>query len=221
MSDAREQILQRLRHGAAAPLHRPNHRAEREREWWARQPEMTDPAARFLAELDAVGTPHVEIPDWAAVPAAVGTWMAEYGVRSVMTGAVPALDPLREHLAGQHGITLHSYTDGAEAQQEALFSVDCGITTVQAGIAETGSLLLVPDAAQPRLLSLAMPIHVALLERQALVPTLARWLENGEYRAEPPSNLVLVSGASRTADIELILSVGVHGPKVLLVALIG
>lgn len=221
MSDARENILQRLRMGAQAPLHRPNHRTAREPEWWARQPEMTDPAACFLAELDAVGTPHVEIPDWAAVPDAVGAWMGEYGVSSVMTGAVPALEPLREHLAGQHGITLHSYTEGATAQREALFSVDCGITTAQAGIAETGSLLLVPSPEQPRLLSLAMPLHVALLERQALVPTLAQWLENGAYRHEPPSNLVLISGASRTADIELILSVGVHGPKVLLVALIG
>ncbi len=102
-----------------------------------------------------------------------------------------------------------------------MFGIDCGITTAAAGIAETGSVVLVPTPAEPRLLSLAPPVHLVLLERARLFATLAHYLDTGEYAGDPPTNLVLVSGASRTADIELTLTVGVHGPRVFLVALIG
>jgi L-lactate dehydrogenase complex protein LldG len=163
----------------------------------------------------------VEVPHWEALPAAVSPWFGEHSIGSVITGAVPELEPLREHLAAELGVSLHGYTKSAEAQLEDLFSLDCGITTVRAGIAETGSLLLIPDALQPRLLSLAPPVHLALVERRTLYPTLGHYLATDEDRADPPTNLVLISGASRTADIELTLSIGVHGPKVLLVALIG
>lgn len=99
--------------------------------------------------------------------------------------------------------------------------MDCGITTSHAAIADTGSVILIPSPAEPRLLSLAVPVHLVLVETGRLFPTLLDFIDGGEYQADPPTNLVLVSGASRTADIELTLAIGVHGPCELLVALIG
>ena len=217
---ARENILNRLRIGARAPFARPNATTAREAEWAAKQPPIGDPARRFLAEIEKVGTSYLRVPDWKAVPDAVSAWVREYGISSVMTGALPALEPLRERLRAE-GVETRTLAQTAETQREEIFNTDCGITTARGAIADTGSLLLIPTAQEPRLLSLAMPVHIALLERANLFPTLADYLANDEFRNDPPTNLVLVSGASRTADIELTLTVGVHGPKVLLVALIG
>ncbi|BAS29308.1 LutC/YkgG family protein [Limnochorda pilosa] len=88
-----------------------------------------------------------------------------------------------------------------------------GITWAQAAIAFTGTLALEHDAARGRQVSLLPPVHVALFRREALVPHLADYLRRFAGRPEAvPSNLTLVTGPSRTADIEQTLTVGVHGP---------
>lgn len=194
---------------------------EREADWVARQPSTGDPALRFVEELEKVGGVVAGAADWAALPGVIGPWIGEYGIASVMTGGNPRLEPLREALAAERGVALHRYNGTLEEQREEIFTVDCGITTSVGAIAETGSVLLVPTPEEPRLLSLAMPVHIALVEKERIFATLGGYLETGEYQAAPPANLVLASGASRTADIELTLSVGVHGPKVFLVVIIG
>lgn len=220
MTDARERILARLRQARAVhPLHA-NPVQESDAEWLARQPPMGDLAARFTREQEATGGQVRRVAGWAALPDVVVPWLAERGVRSVITGTEPRLEPLREDLAADGRFELRRYDGPVEDQRAALFSADCGITTSRGAVAETGSVILVPTAAEPRLLSLAPETHVAVVERAALHPTLAAFIETGAYQAEVPANLVLVSGASRTADIELILAVGVHGPKAFLVALV-
>jgi L-lactate dehydrogenase complex protein LldG len=138
-----------------------------------------------------------------------------------MTGEEPRLEALSRQLEKKAGVEMHSYSGTLEEQKEEIFSVDCGITTSRGGIADTGSVLMVPSAAEPRLLSLAVPVHLVVVEAANLFPTLGAYLDTGEFQSHTPSNLVLISGASRTADIELTLAVGVHGPKELLVALVG
>ena len=159
-------------------------------------------------------------PAWEALPAQVPAWLRELDVQSVITGRVPRLEPLRQAL-GHAGFTLRTYDRPLEQQKADLFGTDCGITTSVGGVAETGSIVLTPTPEEPRLLSLSVPVHLAIVERQALHGTLLDFIASGVYQREVPANLVLVSGASRTADIELTLAMGVHGPKLLLVALIG
>ena len=93
---------------------------------------------------------------------------------------------------------------------------DLGVTAVDYAVAETGSLVLCSRPGQARMVSLLPPIHVAFLSPgtlvsglEALVPLVRRDLE-GPGGA---SNIVLITGPSRTADIELTLTQGVHGPK--------
>ena len=221
MSTARERILERLRQGAARRALHPPATTEREADWIALQPPLGDLGAHFIAAQEAVGGKVIQVPSWEALPEAVAPWMREYKVASAITGTPPALGPLRTHLAGRLGIRLRIYDRPIEEMDEALWETDCGITTARAAIADTGSLVIRPGPEEPRLLSLSVPIHLVLVERGKLYARLYDYLCAGDYARDLPTNEFLVTGASRTADIEQTLTIGVHGPKVFLVALIG
>jgi L-lactate dehydrogenase complex protein LldF len=97
-------------------------------------------------------------------------------------------------------------------------SIRVGVTGALAGIAETGSLVLVGGEGRPLTTSLLPEIHIAILRVSDLVPTLSDGLHLPEIR--PASSAVIITGPSRTADIEMTLTLGVHGPKELHVFLI-
>jgi L-lactate dehydrogenase complex protein LldF len=97
-------------------------------------------------------------------------------------------------------------------------TVRAGVTGVLAGIADTGSLVLISGAGQTLTASLLPEFHVAILRTSRLVPTLADALRMPEVRTAPAG--VIVTGPSRTADIEMTLTIGVHGPGELHVFLI-
>lgn len=88
-----------------------------------------------------------------------------------------------------------------------------GVTGADAGLAESGSVIMGHGPGRPRLASLAPDIHVALLEVSALERTLAHWAQRHPEAAAGTTNLVVVSGPSRTGDIEQQLNLGVHGPR--------
>jgi L-lactate utilization protein LutC len=93
---------------------------------------------------------------------------------------------------------------------DAAFDVDVGITGVRMAIAETGSLVLDSGPDRARLASLAVPVHFAVLREDRIVADLLDWIADGD--ADPPANVVLITGPSKTADIEMNLVTGVHGP---------
>jgi L-lactate dehydrogenase complex protein LldG len=99
-------------------------------------------------------------------------------------------------------------------------SVAAGITGADAGIAESGSLILRSGAGRPRLAALIPPVHVAVLSVGRIVRSLAHYLQMHPAALEGASNLTIVTGPSRTGDIEQELNLGVHGPKQLHVILV-
>jgi L-lactate utilization protein LutC len=116
----------------------------------------------------------------------------------------------------QAGLPLHRWTDST---LDAAYDLDCGITDVYAAVAETGSLVIRPDSSQGRALSLVPPIHVAIVEPQKIVPDLIDLLAKvaaDHLRA----NVTLITGPSKTADIEGALVTGVHGPGLVQVYLL-
>jgi L-lactate dehydrogenase complex protein LldG len=117
--------------------------------------------------------------------------------------------------AGLPGLV--AYAEPIEAIKETLFTVDAAITSTAGAVADTGALILRPDGREPRLMSLVPPVHIAVLPAELIHPTLDDAMQAGCWAAEMPTNLVLVSGPSKTADIELTLAFGVHGPKELIV----
>lgn len=95
-----------------------------------------------------------------------------------------------------------------------------GITGALAGLADTGSLALVSSPKRPRLASLLPPTHIAVLPTSRLFPNMASFFAAHPDVTRDASNLVFITGPSRTADIELTLQRGVHGPKFLHVVLL-
>ena len=100
-----------------------------------------------------------------------------------------------------------------------VFSFDVGISRVQAGIAETGTLVLDSSKERHRLVSLVPPVHIAILGASQIVGTLGEALVILRRDEQVSPIVTLVTGPSRTADIELTLAIGVHGPQELFVIL--
>ena len=98
-----------------------------------------------------------------------------------------------------------------------IFSYDVGITTAQAAIAETGTLVLDSTDERHRLASLVPPVHIAIVDASRIVRTLGEALALMREGKEISPAVTFVTGPSRTADIELTLTIGVHGPQELYV----
>jgi L-lactate dehydrogenase complex protein LldG len=100
--------------------------------------------------------------------------------------------------------------------RDAELVADVGITSADYGIAESGTLALLAAPGQGRAVSLLPPMHIAMLRASDIVYELSELFERVEKeRGDLPSALIFITGPSRTADIELVLTVGVHGPKYL------
>jgi len=112
------------------------------------------------------------------------------------------------------GLTLVDWRS-AEGR-ERLFDADVGVTDVLCGIAETGTLVLQCGASQARGLSLIPPVHVAVLRAGDIVPDLL----DCPVPLAAASAMTLVTGPSKTADIEGVLVNGVHGPGQVLAILL-
>ncbi len=94
-----------------------------------------------------------------------------------------------------------------------LDGVQAGLTGSIAGLAETGTLVLSTGRRRSLLPSLLPPIHLAILRARAIHETMEDWMAaGGSQIIASAQNLTLITGPSRTADIELTLSIGVHGP---------
>lgn len=101
---------------------------------------------------------------------------------------------------------------------DELYDIDCGITDVWAAVAEVGALVVRGSPEHGRALSLVPPIHVAVVEPGNLVPDLVDLFQR--LPGTPNEKFVLITGPSKTADIEMNLVTGVHGPGVVQVFLL-
>ena len=104
-----------------------------------------------------------------------------------------------------------------QAQREAFFAADVGVSGADYLIAETGTVVLATRPDQPRSLSLLPPAHVVVAHAGQIIPDL---FDLPGLIEEPPACLSLITGPSKTGDIELRLVTGVHGPGELHVVLL-
>ncbi len=166
-----------------------------------------DLIALFLARVaEAKATPH-RVGDEAELAAAVAAIVREAGARTALVPAetIPARDQIVARLEAD-GVRLLDPDDA-----DAGFVADVGITGVSAAIAETASICLTSGDGRRRLASLAVPCHIGIVRADQILPDLLDWAAGHE--TPPPANEVLVSAPSKTADIELSLVMGVHGPR--------
>jgi len=102
---------------------------------------------------------------------------------------------------------------------DELYDFDCAITDVQCAVAENATLVIRPSAQQGRGLSLVPMYHVAIVEQSQIIPDMIDLFAQMSH-APNRSNVILITGPSKTADIEMNVVTGVHGPNVVKVFLL-
>jgi L-lactate dehydrogenase complex protein LldG len=180
---------------------------------------------RFRTELERVGGVFYRVPTAAAVPDVVGRLARERRFKRVVSWHEASLAPECTRGLAAYGLDVQAMPAGVPAAPErerlraAAAAADLGLTGVDLAIAETGTLVLLSGAGRPRTTSLLPTVHVAVFDREALVESLEQvgvfleaWHE-GETPADRGAVINFITGPSRTADIELTLTRGVHGPK--------
>lgn len=110
------------------------------------------------------------------------------------------------------------FTQTIDEWKDSLFQeFDVGVSSVRAGIAKTGTLILIPTPQEPRSLSLVPEVHVAVFDVASLYDDFHSALQHLKLAEAMPTNVVLVSSPSKTSDIQLTLAFGAHGPRELVV----
>ncbi|MBI4631226.1 MAG: lactate utilization protein [Chloroflexi bacterium] len=116
----------------------------------------------------------------------------------------------------REGIEIIDQVIATEDRAERMKNVEgaeVGITAAEAASADVGALVLKHGVGRGRLASVIAPIHIAFIKRDQFYPS----LESCWARIDPSSsNTVVIAGPSRTSDIERVLVVGAHGPKVVI-----
>ena len=210
---ARAAILAQLRQPHAANLPAANPAQHISRYEW----DTAERIRRFTERMTAV---RAEVHQ-----ATAATWLdvlatvcADKGLTNLLIAPQTVLGSQIQAQAARFP-ALKTYEQPIEAWKSELFyGIDAAFTSTHGGIAETGTLIVMPSVDEPRLMSLVPPVHIALLDSCQLYTTFAEamhaqaWVQNGM-----PTNALLISGPSKSADIEQTLAYGVHGPKELVV----
>ena len=175
-------------------------------------PPPTDLVGRFTERLERVkGVVHRATAN--DVADVVRKILEGVAARRVAWTDAPDVQPARGALAAE-------FIAVDVGDRDALLEADAGVTSAQWAVAETGSLILDASAERHRLASLLPGIHVAIVPVSRMLATMGEALAKA-HAAGPSPCMTIVTGPSRTADIELTLVVGVHGPRELHVVLVG
>ena len=165
-----------------------------------------DPAVTFAANFRRIGGEFFYCETVAQLGAELRTWLAE---RLPAGQQFYVWEPTLQALLTEAGVSFQA-TEAEFKDQAAV-----GLTSCEALVARTGSLVVAPATASGRRLSIYPDQHVVLARPSQVVAEIGDALRvmQGRYGAALPSMLSLTTGPSRTADIEKTLVLGAHGPR--------
>ena len=170
--------------------------------------------ASFIARIEALAGKAERVASQAAARQIVALAIA--GKRAVASNSpylaecgITGLAEVRSRITDLHEL------------RETCAAADVGITSADYALSDTGSLVMIASPAEGRLVSLLPPSHIAVLPVERLLTGLDELFTVLPRPAEQTSSMVLITGPSRTADIEQILVRGVHGPGAIHVILVG
>lgn len=148
---------------------------------------------------------------------------AEVKLLAWQDGEIP-LEGVGEALAAA-GIERLDVSIPADPEQRRLRLAELGqasvgLTGALAALADSGTLVLLSGPARPRLASLLPPVHIAVVAKSTIFATMSDLFADQPAAAREFSNLVFITGPSRSADIEQTLTLGVHGPRSVYVVLV-
>lgn len=204
---ARDDILGRLRgqeRGAALP---PPFRSRRHYE---------DLAGQFEIALTAAGG---ELHRAGSLKEAFDQAMALLRQLEASRVVVNAEPPLTDLDLSAHEEAIEWFVVGQTEGDLRAFcaAADVGLSGADAALAETGSIIVSSGPSSSRLSTLLPPVHLALVSTSLLTTDVFTW--TAARQAPPPANVTIISGPSKTGDIEQTLATGVHGPKRFIVLL--
>ncbi|HKP85939.1 MAG TPA: lactate utilization protein [Blastocatellia bacterium] len=194
----------------------------------AKQPSREELIKQFELELTRVGGHFYHALSASQACDYVESLASERRARSAVSWDAPVIDeiglPGRLERAGVQVTSDDRHLTDEEFIGEAIHA-GLGITGVDYALADTGTLVLLAGEGRARAASLVAPVHVAILKPQQIIPGLNDLIPLVNEKAaregrELASAVTFITGPSRTADIELTLVVGVHGPQVLHVILL-
>ncbi|OHX11421.1 LutC/YkgG family protein [Chromobacterium sphagni] len=212
---ARGCILAKLRAAPSQPLPRPDLAAHFQR--FRNQQDELAALRHWAAMMRAVKTEILwaRADDW---PRQLASWLAAHPQASLLLSDTPHG---RAAAAALHGMAaapaLRWFEQAVDGWKAELFDIAAAFTGVRCGIAATGTLVLWPDEREPRTMSLVPPLHIALFDTSTLYPDFYSALSSQRWQDGMPTNALLISGPSKTADIQQTLAYGAHGPRELLV----
>ena len=179
----------------------------------------TDLCRRMCDEVNEVGGVAHLAEDISAAGEQLLDLLADYNAQTVLMWQHDVIEQLQlkatlqkagiEVLDHDRLITMHP----ADVRS-AMLTADVGVSSCDIAVAETGSLVLNAQPGQERAASLLPPVHIAVVTRQQIVADLFDAFDQiSRYPFDDfPSNLTIITGPSKTGDIELTLTTGVHGP---------
>ncbi len=216
---ARDRILAKLNAAPVLPKAAPDIAA-----WYQthRGTESTaDKTARFR---NCIEFAHAEVH-----PVSPGSWLqklaevlTEKQIGRLLVAPRTAHGASAIAVLAQGGIECRGYDSPIEDWKDEMFhAIPASLTAARCAIAETGTLVLWPDEHEPRLMSLVPPVHIVLLDVATIHNTFFEAMQSEGWANGLPTNALLISGPSKTADIQVTLAYGAHGPKELVVLLVG
>lgn len=214
----REAFLDRVRHAVAEGNRAGGVPPLPDRAGVAYQGEGTDPASRFRDELAAAGGRCHLVGGAVEAVAVIVRLVQEHSARRVLLGDGPVVTglPLTAALTAVGVEVVAVEALPVSGERAAFFAAEVGISGADSLIAETGTVVLATRRDQPRALSLLPPVHIVVARTGQLLPDL---FDLFDQPGPPPACLSLITGPSKTGDIELRLVTGVHGPGVVEVVL--
>ena len=172
-----------------------------------------DLAGSFTRAATAVSAEVHRIPGTEVPPDLIAELVERYSVRRAVISAEPESEAV--------AVELRALAVEVEPLSiEAAARADLGVTSATYGLATTGTIVQESAVAGGRTASLLPPVHLCVLPASRLVPSTSAVLRTLGTPGRLPSNLVLITGPSRSGDIEQIITLGVHGPTALHIALL-
>lgn len=220
MSDARDRILASVRDGLLRAV-LPDSWADgsRRRPTPMPLPSPDAMAAQFSAALTALAGRVHRAADLSDITDIVAGIAETHGVKSYLSWDGEHLEcpGLLDALASR-GLVRITYDvsgdpDRRAAEVRELGGAGLGLTGAHAALADSGAIVLLGGPGRGRLASLLPPVHVAIVSVRRMRPSLQALIQAEPGLLDAGSNVVVVAGPSRTADIEMTLTHGVHGPK--------
>lgn len=176
-------------------------------------------ADRFQAEVEALSGRVYRASDPAEAARQVAAIVEAAGADRVLAWSAEAIGVagLQEALR-EAGIGWYQLEEGVHPSTYRDFKV--GLTGADAGLADVGALVVKSGPGRARSASMLPPVHVAILPVEHLYADMASFFVAHPDAVQSGSNLIFIAGPSRTADIELTLTLGVHGPGEVYVVLV-